>query len=150
MQAALTMENKLTPPALKLFLVEDSAQFREVLSEELNSPGEVEIVGYAESEEESIEALLSMPVDAAIVDLRLKNGSGLGILKYFRTHPLLPKPTLIVCTNNPFAELREHCLSLGADFFFDKSGDYEALRQTICELKLKKRRDAAPDVAGTV
>jgi DNA-binding NarL/FixJ family response regulator len=126
------------PSPLRLFVVEDSPHFRAVLSEELQVPGEVEIVGFAESEAESIKALSETSVDAAIVDLKLKHGSGLGILKYFSQAGNKERPRLIVFTNHPFPELKLHCLKLGADYFFDKSIEYEALRKTINDLSQAK------------
>jgi len=123
---------------LRVFVVEDSPHIRQVLAEELVVPGEVEIVGFAESEAESIKALSEREVDAAIVDLRLKEGSGLGILKRFGLDTSPRRPKLIVFTNHTFPELRLHCLQLGADYFFDKSAEYDALRRTIFELRQNK------------
>lgn len=124
---------------LRLFVVEDSPHFRAVLSEELQIPGEVEIVGFAESEAESIRQLTELEVDAAIVDLKLKQGSGLGILQHFAAHSNAHRPRLIVFTNHPFPELKLHCMQLGADYFFDKSIEYDELRKTIGSLRLAKR-----------
>lgn len=124
---------------LRLFVVEDSPHFRAVLSEELQVPGEVEIVGFAESEAESIRKLTEVEVDAAIVDLKLKQGSGLGILQHFATRANDERPRLIVFTNHPFPELKLHCMQLGADYFFDKSVEYEELRRTITSLHRAKR-----------
>lgn len=124
---------------LRIFVVEDSPHFRAVLSEELQIPGEVEIVGFAESEAESIRKLSEVEVDAAIVDLKLKQGSGLGILQHFAAQPGSPRPRLIVFTNHPFPELKLHCMQLGADYFFDKSVEYEELRRTITTLQRAKR-----------
>ncbi len=69
---------------LKVFIVEDSVRVRELLMDFLHVPGELEVVGYADTEQESIEALTHTPVDAAVVDLRLKQGSGLEVIDKFR------------------------------------------------------------------
>lgn len=131
----MEMNHKQSREPLRLFVVEDSPHFRAVLSEELEVPGEVEIVGYAESESESIRKLSDMKVDAAIVDLKLKQGSGLGILQHFSGHAAESRPQLIVFTNHPFPELKLHCMQLGADYFFDKSIEYDELRKTIASLR---------------
>lgn len=123
---------------LRLFVVEDSPHFRAVLAEELQVPGEVEIVGFADTEAESISRLSEEHVDAAIVDLKLKQGSGLGILKHFGMRASAARPRLIVFTNHPFPELKLHCIQLGADYFFDKSGEYDELRKTIAALRAEK------------
>ena len=123
---------------LRLFVAEDSPHVRAVLAEELAVPGEVEIVGFAETEADSIKALSETAVDAAIVDLKLKTGSGLGILRHFAGAAGNGRPRLIVFTNHPFPELKRHCMQLGADYFFDKSAEYDALRQTIGHLRAAK------------
>jgi DNA-binding NarL/FixJ family response regulator len=132
-----TMHSQQFVEPLRLFVVEDSPHFRAVLAEELQVPGEIEIVGFAESESESIKKLSEVKVDAAIVDLKLKQGSGLGILKYFASLSGR-RPRLIVFTNHPFPELKLHCMQLGADYFFDKSVEYDELRKTINALRLAK------------
>lgn len=130
----MEMKQEHEKEPLKLFVIEDSPHFRAVLAEELQVPGEVEIVGFAESEAESIRKLQETQVDAAIVDLKLKQGSGLGILQHFASQPRALRPCLIVFTNHPFPELKLHCMQLGADYFFDKSAEYEELRRTITAL----------------
>ena len=72
LQEASTTEYTVTKPALRVFLVEDSPHVRDLLLDFLNVPGEIEIVGYADNETESVAALLAEPVDAVIVDLKLR------------------------------------------------------------------------------
>src|SRR6185369_13503136 len=66
-------------PALRVYLVEDSAHVRELLLDFLQVPGEVEIVGFSDNEAESMAAMIADPVDAVIVDLKLREGSGMGV-----------------------------------------------------------------------
>ena len=120
-----------TNRALRVYLVEDSPHVRDLLLDFLNVPGEVEIVGYADNEIESVAAMLADPVDAVIVDLKLREGSGMAVIEKLRAAKLNPEPKIIVFTNHPFPEIRARAMQLGADYFFDKSADYDSVRTTL-------------------
>lgn len=108
---------------------------RDLLLDFLHVPGEVEITGYADTEEESVAAIIAQPVDAVIVDLKLREGSGMAVIERVRRANLDPQPKLIVFTNHPFAEIKQRAMKLGADYFFDKSADYEGVRTTLQALR---------------
>ena len=61
--------------SLKIFLVEDSVSVRERLTELLAVAGEMEVVGFADSEEASLRTFRTEPIDVAIVDLNLKKAA---------------------------------------------------------------------------
>ncbi len=120
--------------ALRVYLVEDSPHVRDLLLDLLNDPGEIEIVGFADNEKESVAAILADPVDAVIVDLNLREGSGMGVIKQLRSAARDPQPNIIVFTNHPFPEIRQRAMQLGANYFFDKSADYDSLGATLHSL----------------
>ena len=101
----------------------------------MNVPDEIEIVGHADTEAESVADMLAQPVDAVIVDLRLREGTGMGVIEKLRKAALNPQPKIIVFTNHPFAEIRKRAMQLGADYFFDKSADYDSVRTTLQNLR---------------
>ena len=120
---------------LRVFLVEDSPHVRDLLLDFLHVPGEVEITGYADNEIESVAAILADPVDAVIVDLKLREGSGMAVIEKLRSAKLSPQPKIIVFTNHPFPEIRRRAMQLGADYFFDKSAEYDSVRATLQALR---------------
>jgi two-component system, OmpR family, response regulator len=125
----------LARPTLKVFLVEDSVSVRDRLIELLADPGNVEIVGFAETQDASLAKLRSDTVDVAIVDLNLKGGSGFGVIEAVRAqHPKAP-PTIVVLTNYAFPEYEVACRQRGADFFFDKSTQFSAVKQLLMVLR---------------
>lgn len=128
------MEGAVNRP-LRVYLVEDSPHVRDLLLDFLHIPGEVEIVGFSDTEAESIAALISDPVDAVIVDLKLREGSGMGVIEKLRKANLSPQPKIIVFTNHPFPEIKKRAINLGADYFFDKSAEYESVRTTLQGLR---------------
>ncbi len=128
------MEGAVLRP-LQVYLVEDSPHVRDLLLDFLHVPGEVEIVGFSDTEVESVAAILARPVDAVIVDLKLREGSGMAVIEKLRKANLNPQPKIIVFTNHPFPEIRKRAMKLGADYFLDKSADYDIMRTTLQELR---------------
>ena len=112
---------------LKTFLVEDSAVIRHSLVATLEELAPVEVVGTADDEESAVKWLTDADhhPELVIIDIFLKNGSGLGVLRRIQT---LHKDTkLVVLTNYATREMRNKCLALGADRVFDKSNEIDAL-----------------------
>lgn len=131
-RATSPMENRLSRP-LRVVLVEDSSVLRERLSESLNTPGVVEIVAYAETEAAAMETLLSREWDAVVLDLQLREGNGLGVLRGLRREGR-QNGTIIVLTNYAFPQYRAKSEQLGATYFLDKSRDYRQLRDILYAL----------------
>ncbi len=113
---------------LRVFLVEDSASVRERLDDFLSEPGKVEMIGFAATEADAVRELRTLPVDVAIVDLNLKEGTGLGVIESIRALHATAPPTIIVLTNYAFPEFETACLERGADYFFDKSTQFGAVK----------------------
>jgi DNA-binding NarL/FixJ family response regulator len=113
---------------LRVFLVEDSQSVRERLTDFLAEAGKVEMTGFAETEADAVRELLAHPVDVALVDLNLKEGSGIGVIESVRARHTKPPPTIIVLTNYAFPEFESACLKRGADYFFDKSTQFGAVK----------------------
>jgi DNA-binding NarL/FixJ family response regulator len=63
--------------------------------------------------------------DLLIIDIFLKAGSGIGLLREVRRLSLPAKR--VVLTNYATADIRNTCTELGADRVFDKSSDVEEL-----------------------
>lgn len=86
-------------------------------------PG-VEVVGVDDSEPGAIAWLDARDWDAVVVDLKIREGSGIRVLEHLRA-PRFADRIKVVLTNYGYAELEKRCLSLGADAFFDKSSDID-------------------------
>ena len=112
---------------LKTYIVEDSQVIRDSLIATLEELVPVSVVGTAESEMAAVQWLshLDHPVDLLIVDIFLKAGSGLGVLR--AAQKLKGHRTVVVLSNYATADIRRRCLELGADRVFDKSNEIDAL-----------------------
>ena len=118
---------------LRTYIVEDNATIRENLIGTLEELAEVEAVGVAETEDEGKEWLATHPEqwDLAIVDLFLRQGSGLGILAACRTRG--PRQKMVVLSNYATPDVRMRCAQLGVDAVFDKSNEIDALVEYCVE-----------------
>jgi two-component system, OmpR family, response regulator len=118
---------------LHVFLVEDSPIIRERLTESLSTPGRIEVVGHADTEHGAVAALKSTEWDVLVLDLQLKQGTGLGVLKALAgAKPQGAK--VIVLTNYAIPQFRDRSVALGADFFFDKSREYYRVKSVLEDL----------------
>jgi DNA-binding NarL/FixJ family response regulator len=132
----------ITPAAepLRVLIVEDSKRLREQLGESICAPGRIEIVGYAETEAEALEVLTRAACDAVVLDLQLRQGNGLAVLKALRSSPAGHSVTVIVLTNFAFPHFRDRSLKLGANYFFDKAREYDRVRDVLEELAARTSR----------
>jgi DNA-binding NarL/FixJ family response regulator len=112
---------------LRVFLVEDNAIIRKNLEAALEELAPVTVVGHAERGSDAVAVLMADDPgsDLAIVDIFLKEGSGLGVLAALRgASKSVP---CVVLTNYATPAIRSQCLALGAEAVFDKSSDIDAL-----------------------
>ncbi len=121
-------------PKLRVVIVEDSAIIRARLAEALAEIPNVSIVGQAETEAEAISLLRMSEWDAAVLDLQLKKGTGLGVLKVIGQGSRPTHAKIIVFTNYAFPQYKERSLMLGADYFFDKSREFHRVREVLAKL----------------
>ena len=112
---------------LKTYIVEDNPTIRENLIATLEELAFVDAVGTSETENEG-KLWLTEHLDEwqlAIVDLFLKQGSGLGVLAACRDRDSSQK--VVVLSNYATTDIRQRCAQLGVDAVFDKSNEIDAL-----------------------
>ncbi len=112
---------------LKAYIVEDNATIRENLVGTLEELTCIEPVGFAETEGGAALWFGENPDswDLAIVDLFLRQGSGLGVLQVLTNRH--PHQKVVVLSNYATPDIRKRCAQLGVDAVFDKSNEIDAL-----------------------
>ncbi|OYT90158.1 MAG: hypothetical protein CFE43_19790 [Burkholderiales bacterium PBB3] len=132
---------------LKTYIVEDSQVIRDSLIATLEELVPVAVVGTADHEAGAVQWLSNPdnPVDLLIVDIFLKSGSGLGVLR--AAQKLSGHHTVVVLSNYATSDIRRKCLELGADKVFDKSNEIDALISYCNALASGDAASLAPDVA---
>ncbi len=121
--------------ALSVFLVEDNRKIREHLVPALADLGSASVTACAASEDEAIAWLARHKGqwDLAVVDLLLKQGSGLGVVEWCNGREA--RQRVAVLTNYATDAMREACKKAGADGFFDKSTELEAFFEFCLEVR---------------
>ena len=112
--------------ALKVFVIEDDAALRNLILQSLRDIPDVEVPFYADSEISATNWLSSNDGawDLAVVDLHLKQGSGVGALSWCTTRRTGQQ--VVVLSGGLSRELRQKCLELRADAVFDKATEMDA------------------------
>jgi DNA-binding NarL/FixJ family response regulator len=103
----------------------------ERLTEAIRQMAEVALVATADTEVAAIAAVERESIDVIILDLHLKQGSGIGIMRTLNSASL--KPRIVVLTNYDLPEYKSAALRLGAAHFLDKARDYEQLPEILKE-----------------
>ena len=127
----------------RIYIVEDSSIIRENLIEALQENAPVEVVGTADDEKSAVAWLRdsSHESDLVIVDIFLKSGSGLGVLKAMGEMPNAPQR--IVLSNHATPEIRAKCQQLGATKVFDKSNELDEMLAWLSRFARSGRGAAA-------
>lgn len=130
----------------RAYIVEDSSTIRDNLIDTLKELADFEPVGTAECEHEAKRWLARNDWDLAIVDLFLREGSGLNVLEACRQRR--PGQKIIVLSNHATRDVRWRCAQLGADAVFDKSTEIDAL-VAYCVAQRERVQGASDAPAAT-
>jgi DNA-binding NarL/FixJ family response regulator len=117
---------------MEIFLVEDSPPIRVRLAEMLAAIPGTSLVGVAERADAAIRDILAKRPDVVVLDLSLAGGtSGFEVLRgVCREAPEIDFYMLSNFAAEPYRSLAER---LGAREFFDKTSEFERVRQLIAE-----------------
>jgi len=127
---------------MRVFIADDSRVVVERLADLLQEVPGVQLVGRANDAPEAIHSIVKTNPDAVILDLQMPGGSGLDVLRSIRrSHPSV---WVLICTNYPYPQYREECIAAGANYFLDKSAEFEKIPEILRDLTKK-----APNVAPT-
>lgn len=130
---------------MKVFVVEDSNLLRERLVRSISSIRGVKVAGYAETAQDAISQLRSNVPDALILDIRLKEGNGFDVLQAIKQRGR--PPLIIVLTNFAYPQYRKKYMDAGADYFFDKSTEFDQVVPVLTALLQGKSNAANADNA---
>jgi two-component system OmpR family response regulator len=113
---------------MRVFLVEDLPAVRTLVIENLEDIEGLELAGYAETEDAALSWLHKHDCEVLILDLELKQGNGIGVLKQLAASGSRPGLVKIIYSNHIGPNIRRLAAKFGAAYFFDKSLDTPQLR----------------------
>jgi DNA-binding NarL/FixJ family response regulator len=124
----LSMKDDRTP--VSVLIVEDSTVVRRRIRNMLCELEHIHSVSEAANAPDAMHKVDDARPDFVILDVRLANGtSGLEVLRHIKeiSHPC----TTIMLTNLAYGEVRQECMSLGADHFFNKATEFERVVEVL-------------------
>jgi DNA-binding NarL/FixJ family response regulator len=124
-------ERTMAGALLRVFIVEDSPLIRDRLLEDIGNDALVRVVGCADSEQDAVVSIEREHPDAVIVDISLRDGNGLGVIRQVRRKFPRQRLCIAVLTNYAYPDLRRKSMECGADYFFDKAEEYERVGELI-------------------
>jgi len=125
---------------LNVFICDDSATVRERLVAMALDLPEVDVVGQAEDAPGSLSAIQQTRPHVVILDIRMPGGNGIKVLREVKK--MIPAPTVIMLTNFAYVQYRKECEGAGADFFFDKSTEFDKLPQALEQVRQRLQTEA--------
>ena len=137
---------------LRVVTVDDSPVVAERLGFMLAEIESVKFLGNAMNISAALHLINLRKPNVVILDIHLKEdvlvANGVHLLTQLRKdHPTL---TIIMLTNLSVPQYRSTCIALGADYFFDKTNDFEKIPDTLKEIQLARRTSQPLEGGGTM
>lgn len=89
----------------------------------------IQMAWQAQNGTEAIVAFQQLRPEVAILDIQMRAQSGIEVLSYMKK--VSPQITVIMLTNYALPPFRKRCLEAGADYFFDKSTEFEKVIEVL-------------------
>jgi len=114
---------------MRIFIADDSKMLRVRLIDMLSEIEGVEIIGQAQDSLGAIKSIQKLNPHVVILDIRMPQENGIKVLEAIKKNNQPPK--VIIFTNYPYPQYRKRYMDAGADFFFNKSTEFEKLIDTV-------------------
>ena len=112
-----------------IYLVEDSGIVRQRLEALLADLPQTRVVGHASGAREAISDILAKQPDVVLCDLNLAEGTGFDVLRALSAQA--PEIDCYMLSNFATQPYRRLAAELGARDFFDKSNEFERVRDLV-------------------
>ena len=120
--------------------VDDSPVIAERLQFMLSEIDSVEFLGNALNISAALQLIDQRGPNVVILDIHLKDdllvANGVHLLIQLRRK--YPEMKIIMLTNVAVPQYRSTCMAFGADYFFDKTNDFEKIPDTVKKIQLQK------------
>jgi DNA-binding NarL/FixJ family response regulator len=110
----------------RILIVDDHPIVRRGLAQIINDQPDLEVCGQAESQAEALKLLVETEPELIIVDVSLKDGSGIELIKQIKSR--LPDAKMLVSSMHDESLFAERALRAGAMGYIDKQ---EATERTV-------------------
>src|ERR1700694_669643 len=110
---------------MRAFIVDDSAIVRMRVAELLVTDTDVTVVGQASTVAAALQEIPRLQPEFVLLDIHLPDGDGISVLKAVKR--MTPTPAVVMFTNYTDEYHRQRCEVAGADFFLDKSKQFDQI-----------------------
>ena len=136
-EPVLQMSTAANQPTIAALVVEDSPILVDRLLEMLRGVVGIRVVGVVDTEEAARSAIAGTKIDLVLLDLRLREGHGFGVLRAIENR--VQRPAVVVMSNYSLAEYRLAAEKRGAQYFLDKADEIETLPTILAEIRQQRR-----------
>ena len=112
--------------------MDDSVLVGKRIAAMLSEFTEIELLDQVKDGLEAVERIRTLKPDAVILDIGLPGRNGVEILEDIKRENLAPM--VMILTNYPYPQYQRRCVEAGADFFFDKSIEFDRVPETFKQL----------------
>lgn len=120
---------------MKIYIVEDSEIISQRIKRLLSAIEGIEIAGVSEDFEEALISIKNLQPEVIILDISVGKSKGLNTIQDIKN--VHPQTKIIMFTNFNFNNYKEISFEYGADYYLDKSNEFQNLPDVIEELKKK-------------
>lgn len=121
---------------MNLLIMDDAANIRHRIVELLSEVTGIDAIIESEDVASAVKAIREHHPDVVILDIQVPPDgtlrNGIDVLKL--TKQQFPKTGVIMLTNFASPRYREECTRLGADYFFDKSSEFEQVPEAVLRI----------------
>jgi Response regulator containing a CheY-like receiver domain and an HTH DNA-binding domain len=118
---------------LEVCICDDSATVRERLAAMVWDLPNTVLVGQAQDGPSCLDAIRQTRCNVVILDIHMPGSNGIEVLCAVKR--MNPAPIVIMLTNYAYTPYRKKCKEAGADFFFDKSTEFDQLPQALEQVR---------------
>jgi len=117
---------------MNVVIVDDSELVRDRIQKRISELDEIKVTGVASNSIEAQEIIKLSEPDVVILDIKMPGESGIELLRKIKEY--YPHIKVIMLTNYPFLQYRSKCYENGADYFLDKSNEFEKVTEILIDL----------------
>ena len=115
-----------------VYIVDDSQAVRERLVGMISEVDGTTLAGATGDPREAVKAIRRLHPDAVILDIRMPGMNGIQVLREIKQGQRAPM--VIMLTNYPFEQYRRECAEAGADYFLNKSTEFEKINAILARV----------------
>ncbi|MDB5249226.1 MAG: response regulator transcription factor [Segetibacter sp.] len=117
---------------MTVLIVDDSPLIILKITELLEDVQNISLLTSCGTYEDALQLLSEIQPEVVLLDINLPDKSGIQLLTYIKDNFL--KTVVIMCTNHANNYYSQLCYTLGANYFIDKSKDFEKIPLLISSL----------------